>query len=360
MKKCNVFSPFLGEDVWSDPIARSDQELIRNTVAESGQLPQKLFNSPHPHRLISAAPENAITLESTALTFQDPICIKLPGLPINSCCTWDLQDSTMLLGLIDTDGSVHRTKVDLLSRRCSFSRPWTSELKDALLANFSGGILAVDRFSGLCWLIFRDRVVPVRQEFRPVSFVAASNDAVAVGTNFGLFSWWFSDVTVVSKVEFVLEKVECFSISASFGILAFGTSLGVYICDLESQQISFRCDLKGKLPVLVSISDGLGFIVVECDDLSLFVFNVNGQLIRESAMEREIVAWKCFTNREGLDFLIVCENNGLVRVCELFYLNFSKPLRFDAGRVVMLEYVERSIIVVTEDNQLTVWRMNGI
>jgi hypothetical protein len=360
MQKCNVFSPFLGEDVWSDPIARSDQESIRNTVAESGQLPQKLFNSPHPHRLVSAAPENAITLKSTALTFQDPICIKLPGLPINSCCIWDLQESTMLLGLIDADGSVHRTKVDLLSRHCSFSRVWASELKNPIAANFSGGILAVDRFSGLCWLIFHDRVVPVRQEFRPVSFVAASNDAVAVGTDFGLFSWWFSDVTVVSKVEFVLEKVECFSISASFGILAFGTSLGVHICDLESQQISFRCDLKGKLPALVSISDGLGFIVVECDDLSLFVFNVNGQLIRESAMEREIVALKCFTNREGLDFLIVCENNGFVRVCELFYLNFSKPLRFDAGRVVMLEYVERSIIVLTEDNQLTVWRMNGI
>jgi hypothetical protein len=202
--------------------------------------------------------------------------------------------------------------------------------------------------------------VPVRQEFRPVSFVAVSNGAVAVGTNFGLFSWWFSDVNAVSKIEFVLEKVECFAISASFGIIVFGTSSTVYICDLESHQISFRCDLKGKIPILLSISGGLGFIVVECEDLSLFVFNVNGQFIRESAMEREIVAWKCFTNREGLDFLIICDNNGCIRLCELFYLNFSKPLRFDASRVVMLEYVEHSIVVVTENNQLMVWKINKI
>jgi hypothetical protein len=90
------------------------------------------------------------------------------------------------------------------------------------------------------------------------------------------------------------------------------------------------------------------------------VFNINGQFIRGSAMEREIFAWKCFTNQEGLDFLITCDNNGLVRVCELFYLDFSRPLKFDASRVVMLEYVEHSIVVVTEDNQLTAWRINGI
>jgi hypothetical protein len=122
-------------------------------------------------------------------------------------------------------------------------------------------------------------------------------------------------------LPFVLDTVDCCAISPSFGIAAFATRSGVSLIDLDSHQISFRCDLRGKIARKIMISGGQGWIVIATDSCEVLLFSINCDLIRQSAFEREIVDWKCFKNSQGIDFVIVCDLKGDIKVGELFTLH---------------------------------------
>jgi hypothetical protein len=129
--------------------------------------------------------------------------------------------------------------------------------------------------------------------------------------------------------------------------------------DLDSHQISFRCDLRGTIARKIAISDRQGWVVVATDSCELFLFSVNGHLIRDTVIERDIIHWKCFTNSEGLDFMAICDAKGDVKVCELFYLDFSRPLLHERRALRLLDYDSsaRAFVMVIDGGACAIWKM---
>jgi hypothetical protein len=114
--------------------------------------------------------------------------------------------------------------------------------------------------------------------------------------------------------------IDCFAISTFFGVIAFVTTSGVCVCELEHCQISFRCELEEIDAKAQMISDGLGFIIIACNDFSLFVFNMSDELIRQSSTEENNASSKYIMNREDLDFFVTGDNDGDVCVCAVSFV----------------------------------------
>ena len=224
-------------------------------------------------------------------------------------------------------------------------------------------------------------------------FLSTSGDEFSIGNSDGKF-----DVFYLNKIEakpfsfhFLYERVSCFCLSQSYGVIVIGTVNGfIYIVDSKSGLISFRCSVldkngfsekvegendsndlansssssnqlfessasyfrDGKIPKKILITDGFGFIVVYCDDLSVFVFNINGALIRKRKLNFSVKILFSFKSNSGFDFIVAADSKGGIRFCEAFYLDFDEsPIYICRSEILSISYdlPYDAILVVTKN-----------
>jgi hypothetical protein len=313
-------------------------------------MPQTLFSAPHPKRSLV----NGVWPSATEAQLLSPGFARLEGGQAHSRCLFDATDDHVLIGILDRSGSVSNFRVDFRSPVVSKSLPSIEDLTASDVVLVKRGFAIINKFSGIGTRYTAAGRQSLAVPIRSPSLFASDGNILAVGNALGDYVWW-NGGSEPHSLSFILHRVACFAVSETFGIFAFGAVHGmVYISDLASHQISFACDLKGKVPKRMLISEGLGFILVNCDDGSLMLFNVNGYFIRETMPKKDIVVWKAFKNRNGIDYLIIGDQNGNLRICELFYLNFSRVIFRPRSSVLLLEYDSGTgnFIIITADHRL--------
>jgi hypothetical protein len=336
LEQCNVFSPLLLEDVWNDPGRQDKAEFVEQLLKTAGQLPQQLFPDLHPSKLIGFDSILVKTMEP--ITFDSAGSVFLDEFDVSYCALLSYDGNKALIALVNEFGAIFEYEIDIeletFERRLKRSEKWPS----CIAARFDGGFVLLEKDSGHGIVLEATSTKAIQLAIESISMIGSNGEAIAVGNGLDQFVWWFVDDQTTSEVLFTLDSVQCFAISQSYGIIVFATLSGCYICDLESHQISFRCDLKGQIAGVLVVSEGFGFILVVCCDQSLMLFNVNGELIRTGRTKREIAEMRCFMDWSRFDYLVVADWNGKLRTCELFYLKFSKVFCRVNGRVVLLEF----------------------
>jgi hypothetical protein len=87
------------------------------------------------------------------------------------------------------------------------------------------------------------------------------------------------------------------------------------------------------------VTESFGFIIVFATKIekgsTVFLFNVNGVLLRKVTVEHIATAWTSWVH-DGFDFLLVAWDNGSLAVCEAFYLDFVEIERFRASATTII------------------------
>jgi hypothetical protein len=147
-----------------------------------------------------------------------------------------------------------------------------------------------------------------------------------------------------------------------FFVALIGTRDGALILNSLNKGGTVKViDLEGASPRLVTVTNGWGFIVVYAKDLDsgddedfLYVFSVNGELLRKKEIDFEIKAWTTWTSLDGFDFMAVVDENGKLFAFEVFYCEFGEMLFRFKSPVVGLSYARdlSSIVSVTGDGKI--------
>jgi hypothetical protein len=68
--------------------------------------------------------------------------------------------------------------------------------------------------------------------------------------------------------------------------------------------------------VAVLVTRSSGFVVARTP-AALFVITTNGSLVRRASLAVAVVTWKTFSSRSGFDYLVMCDRNKELFVCEV-------------------------------------------
>jgi hypothetical protein len=117
--------------------------------------------------------------------------------------------------------------------------------------------------------------------------------------------------------------------------------------------------LDGFSPYGITITEGLGLVLVfavKGEDFTISVFNINGLPIRKVNTPCRATAWTTWV-RDGLDYLLVAWENGLLGVAEAFVLDFKDVERFRAASspIIAVRHLpeELGIVALTASATIT-------
>jgi hypothetical protein len=152
-------------------------------------------------------------------------------------------------------------------------------------------------------------------------------------------------------------------VNESFQLTAAGTRDGFLVLSCLKRCAPYRVIELGSVPELLLVSESWGFVVVSgkrhgnSHENVLSVYTVNGVLVRECVLTSRIQAWTTWSSVSGFDYLLVASDDGQLRCCELFFLDFAPVLgvSLSAG-VCAVRFVkeEQAIALVTDNGEFTI------
>ena len=166
------------------------------------------------------------------------------------------------------------------------------------------------------------------------------------------------------SIPFYGDSICCCSISDTFGIVICGTNSGkIVICSLSEGKIINILKLEGKIkPKKILITPSWGFILVHATGNeswnginSIFLYTINGKLIRSKTNVQNISCWSSFTSNDGFDYIILSEENGKLFIFEAYYLEFTQPFHRCYCDLVDIRYYFKYFlaIAVRKDGQIS-------
>jgi hypothetical protein len=226
---------------------------------------------------------------------------------------------------------------------------------DVLFAGCSIGFVALEMHPSLLYLGKEKSIVSERLSRTDFEHLASGGKTVALSDRNGqLFALDVSDFPALRQISCVTNDYICtLAVSRRFSAIAAGTCDGhVSVSSLIDGAFRFSCDV-GEPPTHIVITDGWGFIVVHAGK-KLFLFNINGRLIRGveySGRLQCIVTWKM---PDGCDFCAIADR-GQVRIFEALFLRLDEYVCPMKACVVAMRYVaaQRALAVVAADGEVT-------
>jgi hypothetical protein len=172
------------------------------------------------------------------------------------------------------------------------------------------------------------------------------------------------------------DTVSCCCVNQTFQIAVIGTRDGSLILNSLTKGATVRVmSLDGARPYQIAITNGWGFIAVYARRVLngklehfIFVFNVNGALLRRRVIDFEVAIWSTWTNSKGFDWIVLADENGKLFVFEVFNADIGdgifrcrSPITFltyalDIGCVIAVTKDARVIFVPNESLALTAIR----
>lgn len=346
IKADNVYNHDMYKESWTDyslknPVRRSE---IEATMCHVGQIPNKLFNEPHPTRLQNL-PKKQGTISKVKLSNE---MIKLSRFCI-------LNDSLKLF--IYKNNTVISYNIAIEDSVCKFLEDKSNIIENSIIQ-----ILPYNSFP--IFLLENGQLYSqgniVFPEISNVSIITSDDDCIGI----------VSDETILTlcalqtkyNIPFYGDPITCFVISKIFGIAVCGTNSGkIVICSLYDgiKSIIFYLDDNTK-PEKVLITPSWGFILTYASQVIsgkttyyLYLHTINGKLIRKTKSHL-ISCWYTWSSHKAFDYVIFANEKGNLYEFEAFYLNIRKTFYRCYSEITSLHYLvdEELVISVTKEGQI--------
>jgi hypothetical protein len=158
------------------------------------------------------------------------------------------------------------------------------------------------------------------------------------------------------------DSVSCCCVNQTFLIVVIGTRDGSLIINSLVTGATVRVtSLDGARPYLISITNGWGFVATYARRVEqgkvehfIFVFNVNGELLRRQPIDFQVTTWSCWTNAKGFDYMVMSDENGKLFVFEVFFCEIGEGIFRCRSPVQWLTYALDigCVVAVTRDGKL--------
>lgn len=158
------------------------------------------------------------------------------------------------------------------------------------------------------------------------------------------------------------DSISCCCINQNYFITVLGTNNGsLVISSFTKGEIVRVINLKSVTPKLITVTNGWGFIVVYATKLCgfeikhyIYVFSVNGRLIRKRKINFPIISWCNWKSKKGFDYMVISDNNGKLFSFEVFYCNIGDGIYRCKSPILTLTYLDdvSSIIAITKDGRV--------
>jgi hypothetical protein len=312
------------------------------TVA--GSLPQTLFVQPHARRKVNAgkvaAAALAVSTDRRNLVF---------------ACVTEVRDGGIAFASVTACGRAMWTRIDFVSG-ATVSQTVAGDLPviDVMFAGCSAGFVALERRPSLLYLGKEKSIVSEPLARTGFERLASGGKTVVLSDRNGqLFALDVASFPAFRSISCVTNDYICaLAVNHRSSVVAAGTCDGhVSVSSIIDGAFRFSCDV-GEAPAHIEITDGWGFIVVHAG-LKLFLFNVNGRLIRSvecSYAVQCIATWKM---ADGCDFCAIADG-GQVRVFEALFMRLDEFVCPVRAAVVAMRYVapQRALAVVAADGEV--------
>lgn len=146
------------------------------------------------------------------------------------------------------------------------------------------------------------------------------------------------------------EKPLVIASSKIFDVLAVTSIEGnVNVYSLLTGIYECTCYTSDEPAENIIITPGWGFIVVSTIQ-DIYLFNINGFLIRKVQKTFNIIQWCTWMDEKGFDYVGIVKDDGSVVFCEAFFLNFSEPIQIIRELPVTMKYYAEinSLLIVTK------------
>ena len=112
------------------------------------------------------------------------------------------------------------------------------------------------------------------------------------------------------------SRICCIALSEDFHLAAYGTVAGtLHIVSTTNRREVRALTLDGDVPEAVLITRHWGFIIARTHTC-VFVFTVNGELLRQAPLANRILRWTTFSNTAGFDYLAFQTADFDILACE--------------------------------------------
>jgi hypothetical protein len=141
-------------------------------------------------------------------------------------------------------------------------------------------------------------------------------------------------------------------INHNFDLLVLATLESTLLFYAVSGMSKSRSWLAGEIFQQILITEGWGFVVVLTAQ-NLYLFNVNGSLIRSVGNTKSLMLLCCWKDAKGFDWLCGVDDRGRLGCYEAFYLNFAQSICYCRGTVIALHYLtdRGSMSAVTQEGK---------
>jgi hypothetical protein len=170
-------------------------------------------------------------------------------------------------------------------------------------------------------------VMEGRDILRECTFAVCDGKFVAAATSDS--SLWLVGPNLKFVVPFYGDVIRCCAISKEFKLA---------VCATVERHLVFVAIYRGEkvnvvkmdaAPQLLAITKGWGFVVVYAvNDAGrwMFVFDVNGRMVRKVELQFAVACWGHWTSREGFDYVVLATPEGRVFDVEVFYGVAGEPV----------------------------------
>ena len=191
------------------------------------------------------------------------------------------------------------------------------------------------------------------------------------------------------SIPFYGEKISCVDISPVFKIVVCGTeNNNIFICSMyEAMKVNVISLENNYYPVKLQVSPSFGFIICYSEQNNhfyhiqsnqqhmnksisnsslpednndnnniIFLFNINGRLIRTVPISFKITSWFSWKSNKAFDYIVFGTSDGRIFALETFYFDIKDCLYRTYSPIKSIIYNEIccSIVALTEDCQLII------
>ncbi|OHS93089.1 hypothetical protein TRFO_40620 [Tritrichomonas foetus] len=381
----NVYQREMYSDIWETPKGKDEINLgeIESILSYVGQIPQPLFDKPHPSRISNTAfPPTLARNDSSELNSfpsdnvtdnMGPVTIKTPE-KIQVCQITKIDSKTISLLSIDDYGDVSDITLNIVTKeikvksskinkfdkvhtpgtplKCTFSKNHFA----FIVGNIPNEIYMIDLNKGHIKTILRKRSEIVSIDSNDFWFASADLDAIVTLHK-------IDDLKEMFNIHSFRDSIKCCAINQNFHLFVCGTrDCSLMFCSLTSKSIVRVQDLGSSRPSSLLITPSWGFVIVCLKEVLegrlkfyVGVLTVNGTMIVKNRLKNKVLMWVSWKDNKGFDYVLMADVENKVYMFEAFYAKIEKPIFESDEKIVKLEFLEheKTAVIVTESGKVT-------
>ncbi|OHT06791.1 hypothetical protein TRFO_05492 [Tritrichomonas foetus] len=330
----NLFMPYLYKSAWTNE--NCSKEVIPTMLSNLGSIPQKVFDSFLPKRI----------LQIQKCSFDKLISLKIPKARASRNAFLFEKNGLPRVIICFDDGTIQRFGVNSLEKR-DIEPVYLAPLK---LKIPSDAKFVMERETVFVFDEKSERVHCVNfEQLKTVNTKIASIDFAMGGTNFGdiitatksgvVKYWRFPEFIPMHLFTISVESISAVAMNQQYGIFVCAANDG-YLRTYSIEQKRLINEIKlGCIIEKIITTQGLGFIVLYTPGY-LYLFSVNAFLIKKVPIDFEVYQWTTFKDQSGFDFICCADPIGHIYVFEAYKLENVTQIAACHERIISVKYIQ--------------------